>query len=75
MSMSSNHKHVFIIGDINARTARLCDFTRLDPFVVDMFDINDDIASFFDKTTNLEDLSFPFDRVSHAIKLIILGTG
>ena len=29
-----------------------------------MFDIDDDIASFFDKTTILEDLGIPFDRVS-----------
>ena len=65
MSLCSNHKYVFITGDINARTARLCDFTRLDPFVVDMFDIDDDIASFFDKTTILEDLGIPFHRVSH----------
>ena len=65
MSLCSNHKYVFITGNINARTARLCDFTRLDPFAVDMFDIDDDIASFFDKTTILEDLGIPFHRVSH----------
>ena len=65
MSLCSNHKYVFITGDIIARTTRLRDFTMLDPFVVDMFDIDDDIASFFDKTTILEDLGIPFHRVSH----------
>ena len=72
MSLCSNHKHMFITGDIYAGTARLRDFTRLDPFVVDMFDI--------DKVSLIKQ---PFQRTSASflteclmtIKLIFLDTG
>ena len=55
---------MFINGDINGRTSRLQDFTRLDSFVSDMFDFDDSTSSFFDKTTVLENKNIPLDRVS-----------
>ena len=50
MSQYSNHKYVFINGDINGRRSRLVVFTRLGDFVSDMFEFDDITASFFDKT-------------------------
>ena len=38
---------MFINGDINGRTSRLPDFTRLDNFMSDMLDFDDSVASFF----------------------------
>ena len=47
ISQCSNNKYVFINGDINGRTSRLPDFTRLDNFMSDMLDFDDSVASFF----------------------------
>ena len=64
MAQCSNHKYVFINGDINGRTSRLVDFTRLDNFVSDMFEFDNVTASFFDKINTLENLNSPIERAS-----------
>ena len=46
-SVCSQHKYVLITGDLNARTARLKDYTRVDNFLSDLFDFDAETLSFF----------------------------
>lgn len=64
MSMCSKYKHVFINGDINGRSSRLCDYTALDNFLSDMFEFDENTSRFFDKTEILENLRVPLERSS-----------
>ena len=50
-------EYVFINGDINSRPSRLTDFSRIDNFVPDMFEFDNDTASCFDKTNELDNLN------------------
>ena len=77
--MCSEHKYVYLAGDVNARTSQLNDFIPSDPFLNDYFDIDSESQSFLDKYTILENLSIPLNRSSsdrktnsHGIKLIEL---
>ena len=62
MSVCSSNKYVTISGDINARTAKLPDYVKLDQYISDQFDFDDDIANFFDKTEILKNLNIPVER-------------
>ena len=59
MSMCSSNKYVIMSGDVNARTGKLTDYVKLDNYFSDMFDFDDEIANFFDKTEMLENLNIP----------------
>ena len=62
MLMCSSNKYVIISGDVNARTRKLTDYVKLDHYFSDMFDFDDEIANFFDKTEMLENLNIPLTR-------------
>lgn len=68
MSVCSSNKYVIISGDMNARTAKLPDYVTLDQYISDMFDFDDDVANFFDKTETLKNLNIPLDRSSMDVK-------
>ena len=68
MSVCSSNKYVVISGDINARTAKLQDYVKLDQYFSDMFHFDDDVANFFDKTEILESLNIPLERSSRDMK-------
>ncbi|MCG8112934.1 MAG: reverse transcriptase domain-containing protein [Candidatus Thiodiazotropha taylori] len=63
-SVCSNNKYIYLTGDLNARTARLEDYTRADTFLSDMFDYDTETRSFFDKVSILENYNIPTDRAS-----------
>ena len=48
-SVCSQHKYVLITGDLNARTARLKDYTRVDNFLSDIFVFDAETLSFLTK--------------------------
>ena len=73
ISQRSNNKYVFINGDLNGRSSQLPDFTLIDSFVSDLFDFDDSTASFFDKTSLLENMNIPLDRASKDHKTNTLG--
>ena len=62
MSMCSSNKYVIISGDVNARTGKLTDYVKLDHYFSDMFDFDDEIANFINKTEMLENLNIPLTR-------------
>ena len=66
--MCSSHKYVFITGDLNARTGILADYVQLDEFLAEEFELDDETAHFFDKTTILERLKIPLSRTSTGYK-------
>ena len=68
MSVCCSNKYVTISGDINARTAKLPDYVKLDQYISDQFDFDDDIANFFDKTEILKNLNIPVERSSMDVK-------
>ena len=72
-SMCSSHKYIFITGDLNARTGILTDYVQLDEFLAEEFELDDETAHFFDKTTILERLKIPLSRTSNDIKTNNIG--
>ena len=67
-SVCSQHKYVLITGDLNARTARLKDYTRVDNFLSDLIDFDGETLSFFDKTPILEKYNVPLERATKDCK-------
>ncbi len=57
-----------LIGDINARTANLADFTPPDDFLADYFNFDDETVSLFHKTQLLEKLGYSLTRTSQDSK-------
>ena len=64
VSVCSLNKYVIISGDINARTKKLPDYLELDQYISDLFDYDDEIANFIDKTELLKNLNIPLARCS-----------
>ena len=62
--MCSSHDFVYISGDINARTAELCDFTSLDGFLSEYFDFDQETIQFYDQRASLESMGIQLDRKS-----------
>ena len=73
ISQCSNNKYACINGELNGRSSQLPDFTLIDSFVSDMFDFDDSTASFFHKTSLLENMNIPLDRASKDHKTNTLG--
>ena len=59
-----------IIGDINGRPSRLIDFSRLDNFVSDMFELDVDTVNCFDKTNVLDNLNI--EQSKKAMHLLLI---
>ena len=67
-SVCSKNKYVIITGDLNARTAMLKDYTRVDNFFSDIFDFDAETRSFFDKTPILQKYNVPLERATKDCK-------
>ena len=63
-SMCSSYDFVYISGDINARTAELCDFTPVDEFLSEYFDFDQETMQFYDQKSTLESISIQLNRKS-----------
>lgn len=63
-SFCSNDKYLFITGDLNAKTAKLEDYTRADTFLSHMFDFDNETRSFFNKVLILKNYNIPIERAS-----------
>ncbi|MEW8560930.1 MAG: hypothetical protein AB2541_02460, partial [Candidatus Thiodiazotropha sp.] len=67
-SVCRSNKYVIITGDINARTAKLSDYVKLDDFFSNMFNFDNDTVSLLDKTEVLESQRIPLRRNSKDAK-------
>lgn len=64
ISMCSKYKYVCLAGDVNARTSQLPDYIQSDPFLNDIFDVDQEMQAHFDKYTLLEKMNIPLPRSS-----------
>ena len=78
MSVRSRHKYVMMIGDFNARTAELRDFTEEDEFLSEMFHFDEETSEII-FPSNIALLKIPVQRKSrdchtnnHGYKLVDL---
>jgi len=78
-SMANTYKYIWLAGDFNARTSKIPDFIPSDPFIDEMFDVDLDLQTHFNKHTILENLSYTLNRASkdnktntHGMRLIEL---
>lgn len=77
ISKSNDHKYVFLAGDTNSRIGSLKDYIRTDPHLNELFDLDPELQSQFDKCQILENLDISLVRNSldkrtnsHGLKLI-----
>lgn len=63
-SMCSQYSYVILTGDINARTAELRDFTKMDSFLADYFDFESETLEFFDQQAKLRLAGIPLQHKS-----------
>jgi hypothetical protein len=64
ISRCSFKKYVFLVGDVNARVAELADYLPSDPFLNELFEIDESSISHLDSYVILEKLSINLDRKS-----------
>ena len=53
LSMCIKNKFVYIVGDFNEWTAERDDFVEAGPFIVDYFDFDNELYSYFNRSINL----------------------
>ena len=63
-SMCSQSSFVCLTGDMNARTATLCDFIMADSFIADLFEFDQDTLRFYNQAEQLHTLNINKNRVS-----------
>ena len=63
-AMTSQYKYAILTGDLNARTSNLRDYTIVDNFITDLFDIEQESLEFFDQQSKLLSYSVPLERSS-----------
>ena len=63
-AMTSQYKYAILTGDLNARTSNLRDYTIVDNFITDLFDIEQESLEFFDQQTKLLSYRVPLERSS-----------
>lgn len=63
-SMCAQSSYICLTGDMNARTASLCDFITADSFIADLMDFDEDTLSFYNQAEQLESLNINKYRVS-----------
>ena len=72
-SMCAKSPFICITGDMNARTADMCDFIIADNFIADLMDFDDDTLSFYNQAEQLDTLNVNKQRVSCDKKQTITG--
>ena len=75
----SNFDYIYLLGDFNAQTATMPDYTVLDPFLSEFFSFDADTIEHMDQKCVLEKLDFQINRSSkdpkknnHGFKIIDL---
>ena len=63
-SAMSSYKNVCTMGDFNAQTSDLADYTIADSFLTDQFDFDQETIKFFDQRNILEKHGIQVERVS-----------
>ena len=63
-SMCIENKFVFMLGDFNARIAKMDDFVEADPFIADYFEFDDVLYNYFNKSDILKLSQMSKTRVS-----------
>ena len=63
-SMCAKSPFICFTGDMNARTADMCDFIISDNFIADLMDFDDDTLSFYNQAEQLNTLNVNKQRVS-----------
>ena len=63
-SLCSQHDYVFLLGDFNAQTSTLEDFTTPDTFLSDYLNFDQDTINFYDQKCELERLGINITRKS-----------
>ena len=63
-SVCSSYDFVYICGDINARTAEMCDYTSVDEFLARHFDFDDETMLFYNQKSTLETMGIQLHRTS-----------
>ena len=63
-SLCSQHDYVFLLGDFNAQTGTLEDFTTPDTFLSDYLNFDQDTINFYDQKCELERLGINITRKS-----------
>ena len=67
-SIRSQYDFVYLVGDMNAQTAKMQDYTETDPFLSNLFDFDQETETFFDQKSNLERNGIMLDRASQDLK-------
>ena len=63
-SACSTGQYVYILGDFNAQTSDLIDYTTSDTFLSDFFHFDQETVEFYDQKSALESLGIQTNRVS-----------
>ena len=63
-SLCSQHDYLFMLGDFNAQTSTLEDFTTPDMFLSDYFNFDQETINFYDQKCELERLGINVKRNS-----------
>ena len=63
-SMCGQSSLICLTGDMNARTATLCDFITADSFIADLFDFDEETLRFYNQAEQLHTLNINKNRIS-----------
>ena len=65
--MSSKYDYVYLAGDFNAQTANLTDYTTEDEFLSKHFDFDDELSSFYNHKSSLENAIYSQESMDRIV--------
>ena len=68
VSVRSNYEYMYLLGDFNAQTATMVDYTTAGSFLSEMFHFDQDIIEYMDQKCVLEKLGIQISRISGDFK-------
>ena len=68
VSVRSNYEYMYLLGDFNAQTATMVDYTTAGSFLSEMFHFDQDIIEYMDQKCVLEKLGIHISRISGDFK-------
>ena len=63
-SMCGQSSLICLTGDMNPRTATLCDFITADSFIADLFEVDEGTLRFYNQAEQLHTLNISKNRIS-----------
>ena len=63
-AMCIDYNYVYLMGDMNARTSDIDDFTEVDDFMADYFEFDESLLNYFNEVSMLKVYDIPLKRVS-----------